>query len=164
MVGTYALILQSWLPLTYIAETIDIFVDNPTIVFDEGFERRILGLALSVGRSEAGGLYVGAEKPIEIIYPIHDIYIPRKLLRYTVSIDNMEVLEGHAAIIAKAIGNDVKHLTYRIKAMGITADVERLYRLLKEIEDEIELNMKHTIIRRVKEFVEKLQSHENREG
>jgi len=71
VVGTYALILQGWLPPSYIAETkdIDIYVDDPAIVFDEEFERKIVGLGLNVGRSEAGGIYVNAEKPIEIVYP-----------------------------------------------------------------------------------------------
>jgi len=51
-------------------------------------------LGLSIGRSEAGGIYVDAEKPIEIIYPIHDIFIPRELLRHTITINGMGVLEG----------------------------------------------------------------------
>jgi len=125
-VGTYALVLQNWLPPSYIAETegIDIFVDDPAIVFDERFERRIVGLGLSLGRSEAGGIYIDAEKPMEIVYPIHDIFIPRELLRHTITINDMEVLEGHAVIVAKSLGGDIKYLAHIIKLMGVRINIE----------------------------------------
>jgi len=160
IVGTYALILQGWLPPTYIAETkdVDVFVDDPMIVFDERVERRLFMLGLYMGRSEAGGLYVGAEKPIEIMYPIHDFYIPRNLLKYAMVINDVEVLEGHAVIVAKALGGDVRYLASKVKEMNVAVDTNKLYKLLNEVADELEPALRNTVSKRVREFIEVLSS------
>jgi len=128
VVGTYALILQGWLPPRYLEETkdVDIYIDEPMIVFDDRVEERMLAVGLSVGRPESGGFYVDAGKPIEIVYPIHDFYVPRALLKHTISVKGLEVLEGHAALVAKALGSPIDHLAPVIKAMGVGVDVERL--------------------------------------
>jgi len=165
VVGTYALILQGWLPPSYIAETkdIDVYVDDPAIVFDERFERRMVGLGLSLGRSEAGGIYIDAEKPVEILYPIHDIFIPRELLRHTITINDMEVLEGHAVIVAKSLGGDVSHLARIIKSMGVEVEIEKIRRLTEEIQPELEPAMRHIVARRIAKFIEEFRPQESTE-
>jgi len=121
-------------------------------------------LGLSLGRSEAGGIYIDAEKPIEIVYSIHDIFIPRELLRHTITINDMEVLERHAVIVAKSLGGDIKYLAHIIKLMGIEIDVERLWKLVEEIRAELELSMLHIVVRRVAEFIEESQYWETARG
>ena len=158
IVGTYALIIQGWLPSSYINETkdVDLYVDEPMVVFDDRIEERMLVLGLSVGRSESGGLYIDAGKPIEIVYPIYDIFIPKALLKHVVMIKRLRVLEGHAALVAKALGSSIEHLAPVIKAMGARVDVERLRSLLRSIANEVE-SLKYMVVkRRVESFLRKM--------
>ena len=158
IVGTYALIVQGWLPPSYIDETkdVDIYVDEPMVMFDDRVEERMLALGLSVGRSEAGGFYIDASKPIEIVYPIHDIFIPRALLRHVTTVRELRVLNGPAALIAKALGSSIEHLAPVIKAMGVRVDVERLRRLLRSIADEVESSKYMVVRRRIEAFLRKM--------
>ena len=140
IIGTYALIVQGWLPPSYIDETKDvgIYVDEPMVVFDDRVEERMLALGLSVGRSESGGFYIEAGKPVEIVYPIHDFFVPRTLLKHVVMISGLRVLEGHAALVAKALGSPIEHLAHAIRAMSVRVDVLRLRSLLGSIAGEVE--------------------------
>jgi len=166
VVGTYALIIQGWLPLPYLDETkdIDIYVDEPMIVFDNRVEERITALGLSVGRTESGGFYVDAGKPIEILYPIHDFYIPGALLRHTVTIDDMEVLEGHAVLVAKALASSIEYLADTIRVRGIRVNTERLRDLIQSIADEVEPTRYRIAERRIESFIKKLYTHTKGEG
>ena len=56
------------------------------VVFDDRVEERMLALGLSVGKSESGGSYIEAGKPVEIIYSIHDFFVPRALLKHVVTV------------------------------------------------------------------------------
>jgi len=159
IVGTYALILQGWLPKSYIIETkdIDIFVDDPAIVFDDRFEKKVIGLGFNLGRSEVGGIYIDTEKPIEVLYPIHDIFIPKNLLRYIITISEMEVLEGHAVLVAKSLAGDIKHLAHTIKQMNVKVDMKMLRRLLEDTQNELDPNIRHIVARRIDEFIREFQ-------
>lgn len=158
IIGTYALIVQGWLPPLYIGETkdVDIYVDEPMVVFDDRIEERMLALGLSVGRSESGGFYIEAVKPVEIIYPIHDFFVPRALLKHVVMIEGLSVLEGHAALIAKALGSPIEHLSHTIKAMGVRVNVQRLRSLLRSVADEVEPSKYIVARRRVEAFIRKM--------
>ena len=158
IVGTYALIVQGWVPPTYLDETkdVDIYVDEPMVVFDDRVEERMLALGLSVGRSESGGFYIEAGKPIEIVYPIHDFFVPRALLRHVVMIGGLRVLEGHAALVAKALGSPIEHLAHAIKAMGVRVNVQRLRSLLRGVAGEVEPSKYMVAGRRVEAFIRKM--------
>jgi len=155
IVGTYALIVQGWLPPAYLDETkdVDIYVDEPMVVFDNRVEERMLALGLSVGRSESGGFYIEAEKPVEIIYPIHDFFVPRTLLKHVVMVEGLRVLEGHAALVAKALGSPIGHLAPTIKAMGVRVDTQSLHSLLRSIAGEVESSKYMVVRRRVEAFI-----------
>ncbi len=165
IVGTYALIVQGWLPPSYIDETkdVDVYVDEPMVVFDDRVEERMLAFGLSVGRSESGGFYIDAGKPIEIVYPIHDFFVPRALLKHVVMIGGLRVLEGHATLVAKALGSSIEQLVPAIKAMGVRVDVERLRSLLRSIADEVESSKYMVARRRVEVFIRKIFPIEERE-
>jgi len=164
IVGTYALVIQEWLPPSYLDETkdIDLYVDEPMIVFDNRVEEKIMALGLSVGRTESGGFYVDAGKPIEIVYPIHDFYA-RTLLRYTVHIDCMEVMEGHAVLVAKALGSSIEHLAGIIKDSGVRIDVEKLRVLLQSIAGEVDPARYRIVRRRVENFIRRLYAYNTSE-
>ncbi len=157
IIGTYALIIQGWLPPSYIYETkdVDIYIDEPMIIFDDRIVERVFALGLSMGRTESGGFYIDAGKPIEIIYPIHDFFVPKNLLKHVVKIKGMRVLEGHAALIAKALGSNIEYLAHAIKANGVKVDVRRLYILLRSISGEIDPSKYIVARRRVRIFVKK---------
>jgi len=59
-------------------------------------------------------------KPIEILYPVADIYIPQSLLRETVIVGGLRVLEAHAVIVAKALGDEASlmRLAEELKSVG----------------------------------------------
>ena len=158
IVGTYALIVQGWLPPTYLDETkdVDIYVDEPMVVFDEKVEERMLVLGLSVGRSESGGLYIEAGKPVEIVYPIHDFFVPRTLLKHAVIVEGLRVLEGHAALVAKALGSPIEHLASTIKAMGIGVNTQTIRSLLRSIASDVEPSRYMVAKRRVEAFINKM--------
>ena len=155
IVGTYALILQGWLPQSYLEETkdIDIYVDEPMIVFDSKVEEKIMKLGLSIGKSETGGIYVDAGKPIEIVYPIYDFYIPRKLLKHTMVIKGIRVLEGHAVLVAKALGGSIKYLAKTLRRTGVFISVERIRKLLLSVKDELDPSIYMVAKRRINEFI-----------
>jgi hypothetical protein len=50
------------------------------IVFDDRLEESIYRSGLFIGGSKAGGIYINFDKPIEIVYPLHEFYIPPRLL------------------------------------------------------------------------------------
>ncbi len=156
IIGTYALIIQGWLPASYIDETNDIYVDEPMVVFDDRIEEKMLALGFSVGRSELGGLYIEAVKPIEIIYSIHDFFIPKNLLRHIVIVRGLRVLEGHATLVAKAFGSPIEHLAYIIKSMNVRIDVEKLRSMLNNIIGEVEPPRYIIIRRRVENFIKNI--------
>ncbi len=158
IIGTYALIVQGWLPPSYIDETkdVDLYVDEPMVMFDDRVEERMLTLGLIVGRSESGGFYIEAGKPIEIVYPIHDFYVPRALLKHVVIIRGLRVLEGHAVLVAKALGSPIEHLVRAIKAMGVRIDPQRLRGLLRSIAGEVEPSRYMVVRRRVEAFIRKI--------
>ncbi|MCE4601866.1 MAG: hypothetical protein F7B18_01645 [Desulfurococcales archaeon] len=93
IIGTYALIIQGWLPPSYIYETkdVDIYIDEPMIIFDDRIVERVFALGLSMGRTESGGFYIDAGKPIEIIYPIHDFFVPKNLLKHVVKLSLIHI-------------------------------------------------------------------------
>lgn len=163
VVGTYALVLQGWLLPSYVEETkdVDVYVNEAMVMFDGRLEEALLGLGLSLGRSEAGGMYVDAEKPVEIIYPIHDFYIPRTLLSRVTMVKNMRVLEGHAVIIAKAMGGSVERLA---NALQVRPEPELLMSLLESVADEIEPAKHRVVERRIKEFIKRLMGCEGEGG
>lgn len=165
IIGTYALIVQGWLPPSYIDETKDVglYVDEPMVVFDDRVEERMLTLGLSVGRSESGGFYIEAGKPVEIVYPIHDFYVPRALLKHVVIIRGLRVLEGHAVLVAKALGSPIEHLVRAIKAMGVRVDAQRLRGLLRSVAGEVEPSRYMVVRRRVEAFIRKMFSVEEGE-
>ena len=158
IVGTYALIVQGWLPPIYLNETkdVDIYVDEPMVVFDERVEERMLTLGLSVGRSESGGFYIEAGKPVEILYPIHDFFIPRTLLKHVVMIEGLRVLEGHATLVAKALGSPIEQLASVINAMGIRVDTQSLRNLLRSIASDVEPSKYMVVRRRVEAFIKEM--------
>ncbi len=158
IVGTYALIVQGWLPSSYIDETkdIDVYVDEPMVMFDNRVEERMLALGLSVGVSDAGGLYIDAGKPIEIVYPIHDFFVPRTLLEHVIIIKGLRVLEGHAALVAKALGLSIEHLAPIIKVMGAMVDAEKVRSLLRGIAGEVESPKYMVAKRRIEAFLKKM--------
>ena len=164
VVGTYALIIQGWLPPSYINETkdVDVYVDEPMVVFDDRVEERMIALGLSVGRSESGGFYIDVGKPIEVVYPIHDIFIPRALLRHVITVKGLKVLEGHATLVAKALGSPIEHLAHSIKSMGVKVDVQRLLSLLRGIVDEVEPSNYIAARRRIDAFIRKMFQIEER--
>ena len=163
IIGTYALILQRWLPAGFLEETkdVDIYVDDPLVAFDEQVEKRIIDLGLPVGRSEAGGFYIGTPKPIEIVYPIHDIHVPSRLLQHFIVIKGLRVLEGHAVIVAKALGSTVDRLADAIRDMGVRVDASRLRELLDSIKDEVDEAVFRVARRRIERFIEKFYSTAN---
>jgi len=75
----------------------------------------------------------------------------------------MDVLEGHAVIVAKSLGGDIKPLAHILKLMGIKVEVEKLQRLVKEIQPELEPSIGYVVARRVAKFIEELKSQENTE-
>ena len=160
IVRTYALILQGWLPRRYLDETkdVDLYVDEPTVVFDDRVEGRFLSIGLPVGRSESGGFYVGAVKPIEIVYPVYDIYVPRALLRHVVSVKGMRVLEGHAVIVAKALGSSIEHLADVIRVRKVVVDTNRLRTLLESIASEVDHARYRVAVRRVEAFLRRYRA------
>lgn len=113
IVGSFALVLQGWLPPTHVLATkdVDIYVSDPNVAFDELVEKLLLEKGLVLSRSDAGGLYVetGAKR-VEILYPIHDVYVPPTLLRHTVTIAGMRVLEAHATLVARALAGSQEEL------------------------------------------------------
>ena len=158
VVGTYALIVQGWLPPTYLEETkdVDVYVDEPMVVFDDRVEERMIALGLSIGRSESGGFYIDAVKPVEIVYPIHDFFVPRALLKHTVTVKGLRVLEGHAALVAKALGSPIEHLAPVIKTMGVRVDLGELRNLLRSIANEVEPSKYVVGKRRIESFIKRL--------
>jgi len=160
VIGSYALILQGWLPWSYLYETkdVDVYVDEPTIVFDRRVEDRLLSIGFSVGRSEAGGFYVDAVKPIEIVYPVYDIHVPRALLRHQVSVRGMMVLEGHAVLVAKALGSSIEHLADVIRLRGIVVDADRLRSLLESIAGEVDPARYRVAVRRAEAFLRRYRA------
>jgi len=90
------------------------------------------------------------------MYPIHDFYIPRNLLKYAMVINDVEVLEGHAVIVAKALGGDVRYLASKVKEMNVAVDTNKLYKLLDKVADELEPALRNTVSKRVREFIEVL--------
>ncbi|MCE4624022.1 MAG: hypothetical protein F7B11_04655 [Caldisphaeraceae archaeon] len=158
IVDTYALIVQGWLPPTYLDETkdVDIYVDEPMVVFDERVEERMLALGLSVGRSESGGFYIEAGKPVEIVYPIHDFFVPRTLLRHVVMVEGLRVLEGHAALVAKALDSSIEHLAPTIKVMGIVVNTQTIRNLLRSIASDVEPSRYMVARRRVEAFINEM--------
>ena len=165
IIGTYALIIQGWLPPTYLDETkdVDVYVDEPMVAFDKRVEERMLAMGLGVGRSELGGFYVEAGKPIEIIYPIHDFFVPRALLKHIIVIRGLRVLEGHAVLVAKALGSSIEHLAPAIKAMGVKVDARRLHSLLASIAHELEPSRHLVVKKRVEAFIRKMSLAEEGE-
>ncbi len=157
VVGTYALILQGWLPEDYFVETkdIDIYVDEPMIVFDNRLEESIYSAGLSLGRSEAGGIYIDSDKPIEIVYPLHEFYIPPRLLERFVIIDGMRILEGHAVLVAKALGGDIVQLA---EAINVKPDPSTLAALLEDIAGYVSREIYLLAKRRVERFIALLEN------
>jgi predicted nucleotidyltransferase len=155
VVGTYALILQGWLPEDYFMETkdIDIYVGEPMIVFDDRIEESIYSLGLSLGRSEAGGIYIDSDKPIEIVYPLHEFYIPPRLLERVVIIDDMRILEGHAVLVAKALGGNIDQLA---EAISVKPDPLTLSVLLENIAGYVSREIYMLAKKRVERFIELL--------
>jgi len=155
IVGTYALILQGWLPRTYLGETkdVDIYVNNPTVLHDERLAEKLASLGLTLGKSDAGGIYVNAEKPVEILYPIHDIYIPEKLLECAITVSGIRVLEGHAVLIAKALGSDISFLAKWIRTTGVEINEEKLYTLLESVAEEVPPELQQVLARRIRTFI-----------
>ena len=155
VVGTYALILQGWLSEDYFMETkdIDIYIDEPMIVFDDRIEESIYSLGLSLGRSEAGGIYIDSDKPIEILYPLHEFYIPPRLLERVVIIDDMRILEGHAVLVAKALGGNIDQLA---EAISVKPDPLTLSVLLENIAGYVSREIYMLAKKRVKRFIELL--------
>ncbi|MCE4600919.1 MAG: hypothetical protein F7C38_05070 [Desulfurococcales archaeon] len=164
IIGTYALILQGWLPSGYLEETkdIDVYIDEPMVVFDDRIEERMLALGLSIGRSESGGFYVDAGKPVEIVYPIHDFFIPRVLLEHTVVVGELRVLEGHATLVAKALGSSIEHLAPIIKAMSAEVKPQRLFGLLECIVGEVEPSRYEVAKRRIDAFIKRYLTNKER--
>jgi len=80
-----------------------------------------------------------------------------------ITINNMEVLEGHAVIVAKALGGDVRPLARIIKSMGVKVDIEKIQRLAEKIRSELEPAMHYVVARRIAKFIEEFQSQENTE-
>jgi len=156
IIGTYALILQGWLPKSFlrITKDIDIYVNNPDILFDLRVKEEILREGLQLGRTEVGGLYIQQRrKPIEILYPIYDIYIPNSLLRETLKINQLTVLEGHAVLISKALGGDITYLASYLRKKPV---VDRLKKLLITIRSDPAISF-NIVKRRVAKFLEKLR-------
>jgi len=160
VVGTYALILQGWLPHDYLYETkdVDLYVDNPIVVFDERVEEALISRGLPMGRSEAGRLYVEAAKPVEIVYPVHGIYVPTTLLGHVVSVRGLRVLEGHAVLVAKALGSSIEHLAGAIQLMGVRVDEERLRSLLEGVAGEVDPAEYSVATRRVEAFLRRYRA------
>ena len=160
IVGTYALVLQGWLPRSYIDRTkdIDIYVDDPAIAFDTRFEGKLLAIGLPMGRSESGGIYASSIKPIEVVYPVFDFYIPRLLLEHTVLVGGLRILEGHAVLVAKSLGSDIADLADYLLAGGAVVDVDRLRALARSIAREVDREAHTAASRRVEEFIERYGS------
>ena len=160
IVGTYALILQGWLPQSYLDETkdVDVYVDEATVIFDHRVEDMLLSIGFSIGRSEAGGFYVDAVKPVEIVYPIYDIYVPRALLEHVVGVKGMRVLEGHAVFVAKALGSSIEHLADIIRLRGVTVNVNRLRSLLESIASEVDPARYRVAVRRIEALLRRYRA------
>ena len=157
IVGTYALIIQGWLPVDYVYETkdIDIYVPDPMIVFDRRVEDKLEAIGFPIGRSEAGGFYADAGKPIEILYPVFDIYIPERLLDHVLKINDMRVLEGHAVLVAKALGSDIDYLADIIHLRKVAIDSTHLEKLVKELTGKVSPEYYEVLVRRIERFIEK---------
>ncbi len=136
-----------------------LYSSDPMIAFDRLVEERIYGLGLTIGRTDAGGIYVDTHvKPIEIIYPIHDFYIPTKLLNETVMVRDMRVLEGHAVLVAKALASSIDYLATIIKSTGIHINVERLNLLARSLSKEIDHSSYDLLSGRIRSFIERYSS------
>ena len=107
-------------------------------------------------RSESGGFYIEAGKPVEIVYPIHVFFVPRTLLKRVVMVSGLRVLEGHAVLVAKALGSPVEHLAHAIKAMGVRVDAQRLGSLLSSVAGEVEPSKYMVARRRVEAFIRRM--------
>ena len=128
------------------------------VVFDDRVVEGMLALGLAVGRSESGGFYVDAGKPIEIVYPVHDFYVPGTLLKHVVVIRGLRVLEGHAVLVAKALGSPIEHLAPAIRMMGVRVDAKRLRSLLGSIAGEVEPSRYMVARRRVETFIRRMST------
>lgn len=174
IVGTFALVLQGWLPESYIAETkdVDTYVSNPDILVDLiGATPRLVekleeaGFTVSV--HEAGGIEVaapGVNKPIEILYPVADIYIPQTLLRETVTVSGLKVLEAHAVVVAKAVGDEASlmRVADELKRRGIKISTSRLFVLAEGAAEELrslgDYAAASKLLKRIKRFIGRLQA------
>mgnify|MGYP001772654588 CR=1 FL=1 len=161
IVGSFALILQEWLPKWYLDVTkdIDVYINDPQIVFDTQLESE-LSRRYALGRSEIGGIYIDTGlKKIEIIYPLYDFYIPRKLLENTVDIEGLRVLEGHSALIAMSLGYDI---TRYVSFLRVAIDQDKLRRLLEIIGDELEEERYIVARERIERFINTLSTRSRR--
>jgi len=149
IVGTHALILQGWLPEDYIVETkdIDIYIPSPDVLVaiattGSRLLEELEGEGFIVSLHATGGVEVVAldtDKPIKILYPIADIYIPRVLLEEVVVIEGLRVLEAHAALVAKMLGEEysLMRVASILKERRIPVDVYRLIYLAERAEKEL---------------------------
>jgi len=105
--------LQGWLPEWYVYRTkdIDIYISDVGIFVETTPSGQVYDLLVKAEfnnvYSEAGIAIVHPEldKPVEIIFPVGDIYVPDTLLTEIVEVEGLRVLEGHAVIVAKALGD-----------------------------------------------------------
>jgi len=82
--------------------------------------------------------------------------VPEPLLQYRVNIKGVEVLEGHATLVTKALGGDLKYLA---KYLRVYPSEDKLRLLLKLIEPYLEphiyLKAKDRINRLISHLIEK---------
>ena len=170
IIGTYALILQGWLPEDYLEETkdTDIYIPSTELFIEitPGGElySRLLGKGFNVILHETGGITITHQdlpQLVELIHPLGEIFVPNTLLTETVAIEGLTVLEAHAVIVAKALGEEqaLLKLADKLKTRHITLDRTRVEKLAEKVAQElVEANepwRANALKRRVKAFLER---------
>ena len=148
IVGTYALILQGWLPDEYLEETkdIDIYIPSAELFIEVAPGSRLHSTLIEEGFNvvfhEAGGvsaIHWELPRPVELLYPLGEIFVPETLLEHIVVVEGLAVLEAHAVIVAKALGEEqpLLKLATILKARRVPLSEARVRELVNGVSREL---------------------------